>query len=391
MPRGADAVPLARAVPTSSPAASRARRRAQGHRARADRSSTDSSGSRAFAWHRLGYPVSDLATHRGRRGLAAAAVLLPLVLAGCGGYQDTLNPHSHAASDIANLFWVMMAVAFGGLALVTGLLVWAWVRRRRRGFPSDPDDPHPGERVGWWIVVGMGGVFPMAVVVALFIVSNWAIINVTQAPAASSTAMTIEAVGHQWYWEFRYPGTKTVKADEMHITVATRINLVATTADVIHSFWVPELNRKVDTIPGERNRILLYANRPGVYRGQCAEYCGLQHAHMAMLVFAQPKAQFQAWLRRQDASANPPQTALERRGEQVFLNGPCSSCHTIRGTGATGYLGPDLTHLASRTSLAGVTIPNLRADLAGWITDSQHFKPGNQMPDIRLTGPQLQS
>jgi cytochrome c oxidase subunit 2 len=314
---------------------------------------------------------------------------VPTVLAGCGGSQNALNPHSHASTDLANLFWVMMAVAFGGLALVTGLLVWAWIRRGRRGFGSDPDGPHPGEKPAWFVVVGMGVVFPLAVVVALFIVSDGLIVNVTQAPAASKTAMTIEAIGHQWYWEFRYPGTKAVTADEMHIPVDTRINLVATTADVIHSFWVPELNRKIDTIPGQRNRILIYANKAGVYRGQCAEYCGLQHAHMSMLVFAQPKAQFQAWLRREAAPAQTPKTALGRRGEQVFLNGPCSSCHSIRGTGATGYVGPDLTHLASRTTLGGLTIPNRRDYLARWIVDSQHFKPGNDMPDLQLTGAQL--
>jgi cytochrome c oxidase subunit 2 len=307
-----------------------------------------------------------------------------LALAGCGGSQDVLDPHSHAASDIANLFWVMTAVSFGGLALITGLLVFAWMRRGRRGFGADPAYPHPGEKPSWFVVVGMGVVFPLMVVAALFIVGNWAILNVTQAPAASSTAMTVEAVGHQWYWEFRYPGTRTVTADEMHIPVDTRINLVATTADVIHSFWVPALNRKIDTIPGQRNRILIYANRAGLYRGQCAEYCGLQHAHMAMLVFAQPKAQFRAWLRRQAAPA-----ASQRRGEQVFLNGACASCHTIRGTGATGYLGPDLTHLASRTTLAGVTIPDTRSYLARWITDSQHYKPGNEMPDLQLTRAQL--
>jgi cytochrome c oxidase subunit 2 len=314
-----------------------------------------------------------------------------LTVAGCGGSQDTLAPHSHAATDIANLFWVMMAVAFGGLALITGLLVFAWVRRGRRGFGADPDDPHPGEKPSWFVVVGMGVVFPLIVVVALFIVGDWAIVNVTQAPAASSTAMTVDAVGHQWYWEFRYPGTKAVTADEMHIPVDTRINLVATTADVIHSFWVPELNRKIDTLPGQQNRILLYSNKVGVFRGQCAEFCGLQHAHMGMLVFVQPKAQFQAWLKKQAAPASAPATALGRRGEQVFLSGPCSSCHTIRGTPARGFVGPDLTHLASRTTLAGVTIPNSRGYLSRWVVDSQYFKPGNAMPNFHLSGSQLQS
>lgn len=318
-------------------------------------------------------------------------MLVPTVLAGCGGYQNTLNPHSHAATDITNLFWVMTAVAFGGLALVTGLLVFAWLRRGRCGVAGDTDDPHPGERPAWFVVVGMGVVVPLTVVVALFIVSDWAIVNVTQAPAASSTAMTVKAVGHQWYWSFRYPGTKAVTADEMHIPVDTRVNLEATTADVIHSFWVPELNRKIDTIPGQQNRILLYANQADVYRGQCAEYCGLQHAHMGMLVFAQPKAEFRKWLRQQAAPAATPTTALERRGEQVFLNGACSSCHAIRGTSAKGYVGPDLTHLASRSMLAGLTIPNTPDYLAEWITHSQHFKPGNQMPNFPLPRAQVRA
>ena len=313
------------------------------------------------------------------------------MLAGCGGSQDTLAPHSHAAGDIANLFWVMMAVSFGGLALVTGLLVFAWVRRGRRGFGADPDDPHPGEKPAWFVVVGMGVVFPLTVIVALFIVGDWAIIHVTQAPAASSTSMTVDAVGHQWYWEFKYPGTKAVTADEMHIPVDTRVNLVATTADVIHSFWVPELNRKIDTIPGQQNRILLYADKVGVYRGQCAEFCGLQHAHMGMLVFVQPQAQFRSWLQRQAKPASAPTTALARRGENVFLDGACASCHTIRGTPARGFVGPDLTHLASRTTLAGVTIPNRRGYLARWVVDSQHFKPGNEMPDFSLQHAQLRA
>jgi cytochrome c oxidase subunit 2 len=160
---------------------------------------------------------------------------------------------------------------------------------------------------------------------------------------------------------------------------------------VIHSFWVPELNRKIDTIPGQRNRILLYADSPGVYRGRCSEYCGLQHAHMGILVFAQPAAQFRAWLAREARPARKPTGTLALTGERVFTTGPCQSCHTIRGTSADGITGPDLTHVASRTTLAAGTIPNRRDDLARWIQDAQHVKPGNQMPDLELRKRQVQA
>ncbi|HET7568732.1 MAG TPA: cytochrome c oxidase subunit II [Gaiellaceae bacterium] len=329
------------------------------------------------------------------RGTSFARRLWPLpvavlALAGCGGPQNALDPHSHPAHDIANLFWWMTGGAFVGLGLVVGLLVLSWLRRDTRGLPPDPDDPHPGEKAGWTVVVGLGVGLALATVIAVFVVSAQ-MLKVTQAPAASSTALTIQVVGHQWWWEIRYPGTTAVTANELHIPVGTRVNLVVGTADVIHSFWVPELNRKIDTIPGKKNRILLYADAPGVYRGECAEYCGLQHAHMSLKVFAQPPAQFRAWLANEAKPARAPTTALQRKGEQVVLNGPCSSCHTLRGTSASGYLGPDLTHLAGRTTLGAVTIPNRKGYLGGWILDSQHVKPGNEMPDVDLTGPQLQA
>jgi cytochrome c oxidase subunit 2 len=187
----------------------------------------------------------------------------------------------------------------------------------------------------------------------------------------------------------RYPDTRAVTANEIHIPARTPILLQATTADVIHSFWVPELNRKIDTIPGQVNEILLYADKPGQYRGQCAEYCGLQHTHMSMVVDAQPAAQFRAWLANQARPARTPAGGLAARGERVFMSGPCSSCHTIRGTPASGYVGPDLTHLATRQTLGALTVPNHPADLADWITNSQHVKPGNQMPDIQLPPAQL--
>jgi cytochrome c oxidase subunit 2 len=232
---------------------------------------------------------------------------------------------------------------------------------------------------------------PIVVIATLFVISDIFIIKTTQAPAAKTTKLTIQVIGHQWWWEVRYPGTDAVTANEIHIPVRTPVLVQATTADVIHSFWVPRLNRKIDTIPGQTNTIELYADAVGRYRGQCSEFCGLQHAHMGMYVFADPPARFRRWLAAQERPAVAPAGTLARQGEQVFVNGPCSSCHQIRGTSARGYVGPDLTHVESRTTLAALTIPNRRPELADWIVDSQHVKPGNQMPNVNLSAPQLRA
>lgn len=307
-------------------------------------------------------------------------LLATLIVAGCGrSEQSTLAPHSKEAREISDLFWKMMIGAWLGLGLVVALLVLSWFRRRRRG----------GDRAGHWLV-GVGGIaLPILVVAALFVFSDVFLIRDTQAPAASSTTMKLTVVAHQWFWEAHYPGSKAVVADEIHIPAATSIDLQVRTVDVIHSFWVPGLNRKIDVIPGRTNRILLRADRPGRFRGQCAEFCGLQHANMAFLVVAERPAAFRAWLAHQAEPAPTPSTPAERRGQRVFLDGACASCHAIRGTPASGRLGPDLTHLASRSMLAGLVIPNDRASLARWIVDSQRLKPGNRMPNIDLSQPAL--
>ncbi len=267
-----------------------------------------------------------------------------------------------------------------GLAFVTALLITAYVRRRSMGPGREP-----GERAGWIVILTLGVGVMVAGLVTLFVVSDVFVIRGTEAPAANSTKLTVRAVGHLWYWEFDYPGTKAVTADELHIPARTPVLVQVRSADVIHSFWVPELNRKIDAIPGQDNAVELYADHPGVYRGECNQYCGLQHAHMGFLVFADPPATFRKWLARQSQPARTTASA----GERVFMQGPCSSCHAIRGTPANSDVGPDLTHIASRTTLAGVTVANTPAQLARWITDSQSIKPGNQMPDIPLPAAKL--
>jgi cytochrome c oxidase subunit 2 len=316
------------------------------------------------------------------RVLTVALVVLCGTLAGCGGGQSALEPQSRASKEIATLWWWMFVIACVVFAGAVGLLGIAWLRRRRTGLPV-VESERPRLNLGLVIIFGIG--IPIVVNIALFVIANFVVIKDTEAPAATSTPITIEVAGRQWFWEVRYPGAGVVTANEIHIPARTRVNVVAVTGDVIHSFWVPQLNRKIDMVPGRRNRILLYADKPGRYRGQCAEFCGLQHAHMAMYVFADPPGRFRAWLRNMERPRLAPATTGERSGERIFLSEQCASCHTIRGTPARGDIGPDLTHVQTRTTLAGLTIPNNGVYLSTWIRNPQHVKPGNKMPSLGLT------
>jgi cytochrome c oxidase subunit II len=182
-----------------------------------------------------------------------------------------------------------------------------------------------------------------------------------------------------------------VVPNDIHVPVGVRVNTVVRTADVIHSFWVPELNRKMDAIPGQRNTVLLEPTEAGVYRGQCAEFCGLQHANMSLNVYADPPARFRAWLARQAAPARAPTTSAEKQGQQIFMSHQCADCHAIRGTSAKGRIGPDLTHVGSRQDLAGLVLSNTPENMLRWIDDPQSIKDGVKMPDLHLERDQLRS
>ena len=204
----------------------------------------------------------------------------------------------------------------------------------------------------------------------------------------TSNQITIRVTGHQWWWALEYvdptPSNTVTTANEIHIPVGRPIQIELNSTDVIHSFWVPSLHGKKDLVPGHRTTIWLQADRPGTYWGQCAEYCGLQHALMRLVVVAEPEDVFDAWLKGQRQSAAEPATDSEKHGQQVFLSTTCVMCHTITGTIAGGRVGPDLTHLASRSILAAGAIPNARGHLAGWIADPQTIKPGAKMPQNPL-------
>jgi cytochrome c oxidase subunit 2 len=307
------------------------------------------------------------------------------LLAGCGK-QSMLSTRSPQAHNIMLLWWWMLGISaivfFGAVAM----LVIAWFKRGVPGLPLFGERENIAE--GLVLVFGIG--IPAVVLVALFGVSDVYLVKQTSPPNPKSTAMTIHVIGEQWWWDIEYPGTAAVTANEIHIPARTRVNLVATTADVIHSFWVPALNRKIDLVPGRQNRILLYASSPGVFRGQCSQFCGFQHANMAMEVVAQAPAAFRAWLTHEasPASASTGVSGQAAVGQRLFMSSQCASCHRIAGTSANGLVGPDLTHVGSRSTLAALTIPNTPAEMAAWIRNPQAIKPGVRMPDLGLSSQQ---
>jgi cytochrome c oxidase subunit 2 len=322
---------------------------------------------------------------RGKRGICAGLTASALIfLTGCGrdNGQSALDPSSHPARDITNLWWgtlVAAAIVFAG---TVALIFLARLRRDREDFPLIGSD----EKRLDGLVVAFGIVIPVLALSALFYIADVGVLQTTDAPAKGETKMTIQVIGRQWWWEVRYPGG-AVTANEIHIPAGTPVKVELTTADVIHSFWVPELNKKIDTVPGHPNSLLLEAQKPGVFRGQCAEFCGLQHAKMSMRVYADPPAKYRAWLANESKPVGA--SVAQQPGFRTFTDNQCAGCHTLRGTSAKGRVGPDLTHVMSRKSLGALTLPNTQADLKAWIRDPQHFKPGNKMPALPLTDGQL--
>jgi cytochrome c oxidase subunit 2 len=320
-----------------------------------------------------------------RRVAGFIVIASSLLLAGCGSKQSELSTASKQSHDIGVLWWWMFgaaAIVFFGAVAMLGV---SWVRRATKGLPF------VGEResVPQALVLVFGIAIPVVALVTLFGVADVYLVGETSPPDPSSTTMTIDVIGHQWWWEVRYPSTGAVTANEIHMPVNTRVNVVATTGDVIHSLWVPAVNRKIDMIPGYRNRVLFDADRTGVFRGQCAQFCGFQHARMALKLFVQTPSAFHAWLTRMSAPARSPAGAKQRTGEHVFMTSQCESCHRIAGTPAQGTIGPDLTHVASRTTLASDTIANTPSELAAWIRNPQAIKPGDRMPDLGLPNPKV--
>jgi cytochrome c oxidase subunit 2 len=331
---------------------------------------------------------------RGAFALAACA----LATASCTGSQSVLNPAGPHAGSVSKLWWLMFYVCAAVYLLVMAFLVAALLRTRRRrggGETSDAPEVAPDEaRERRMSSVVVGGVAATVLILFVFLVAGLLATRSIYA-LADPNNLRIKVRGQQWWWEVEYENdvaSQTFKtANEIHIPVGRPVTIRLTSSDVIHSFWVPNLSGKRDLIPGHETTIWLQADRPGTYRGQCAEYCGLQHAHMAFVVVAEPVEQFNAWAEAQRRPAAAPSTAEQQHGQQVFLSAPCIMCHTIRGTDAGASVAPDLTHLASRQTIAAGMLPNTRGHLGGWVSNSQELKPGNRMPPNPLAPQDLQA
>jgi cytochrome c oxidase subunit 2 len=296
-------------------------------------------------------------------------------------FESVLAPAGPQAAHISWLWWVMFWVATAVFVVVFGLIVAAIVRGSRAARKDDG----PTE-AGLTLAVAIG-VAVTAVTLFGLLAATMSTHRAVLALGAES-ALTINVTGHQFWWEIEYddavPSRRVTTANEIHIPVGRPVVLKVTSRDVIHSFWAPNLHGKRDLVPGITSAIWLQADRPAVYRGQCAEFCGKQHAHMAFEIVAEPDADFDRWLDAQRQLAAAPATSASTHGRDVFMNAQCVLCHTVRGTPAAGRVGPDLTHLGSRGKIASGTLQTNAADIAAWVRDPQHVKPGSQMPPTRL-------
>jgi cytochrome c oxidase subunit 2 len=309
--------------------------------------------------------------------------------------QSAFDPAGPKAAAILHLNWYLLATATVIYVVVIGALFYVMRRATTRSVAfedGDADEPARERGRTRWVAAAVAA---SALILLLFI-----FVDVSTARSISRVGgekpLRIDVVGHQWWWEVTYPDTANPQnivetANEIHVPVGRAAFIKMRSDDVIHSFWAPNLDGKKDLIPGHETRTWFRADSAGVYRGQCAEFCGHQHAKMAFFIVAEPRIQFEHWLEAQKSEASKPADSLAQEGERVFLSGSCAMCHTISGTSAGSRFGPDLTHLASRRTIAAGTLPNNAGSLAGWILDPQSIKPGVKMPANRLDSRSLRA
>lgn len=314
-----------------------------------------------------------------------------LPLSACGGWQSALDAHGASAITLKQLIILIVAVC----SLVWGLVMAALIRalrlrRPERARPAAERDPRRERRMSGLVIAAT---IATMVVIAGFTVASF--LTTRALSMAGPDDLTIKIGGSQWWWNVQYldpqPEKNFQTANEIHIPVRRNVRFQLEGDDVIHSFWVPSLAGKQDLIPGRPNELSIRAERAGVYRGQCAEFCGLQHAHMAFLVIAETQEAFDKWAEAQRQPAINPADEESAAGRDAFVAKACASCHTIRGTLASGTTGPDLTHVGARKYIGAGLFETSRGSLAAWIADPQTLKPGNNMPMVPLTSEELRS
>jgi cytochrome c oxidase subunit II len=310
------------------------------------------------------------------------------LLTGCAWRQGALQPQAPKALAIARLgdffFWVDLFV----LIAVVGAAIWAFARALRRGYGADTQpltrDPPTERRLHRAVAA--------STLVSLLLLASMLVASIATGKRLDDLApvkpVRVKVTAHQWWWKIEYPGERpdeqVITANELYVPAGRPVELELTSADVIHSFWIPNLDGKHDLIPSHIYKTLLVAEQPGAYAGHCAEFCGYQHAHMDLLLVAKPPAEFQAWLAAQRGPAAEPQTPSEHHGRDLVERSACALCHNIAGSKAQGGVGPDLSHFASRATLAAGAAPRDRQTLTQWLRNPNQLKPGAQMPAVTL-------
>ncbi len=329
-------------------------------------------------------------------GRLVPLAVMAVVLAGCSltiqdGVLDSLAPEGPIAEDLAGLYWLVFWIATGVFVLVQGGLVYLLIRfRARQGDESEPRQVHGNAKleVVWTVI-------PILILAAIAVPTVSRVFKYTE---CAPDAYHVDVIGHQWWFEYRYPEAGIWTANELVIPTDQEVCLSMESDDVLHNFWIPKLNGKRYLVPGQETTLLMLADEPGEYFGHCAEFCGLSHARMRMRVIAKEPSDFEAWLAAQDLPAvEPTAGSLEAEGLELFNSLACSACHLIRGVNNSSVsnviaIGPELTHFASRGSFAGSTLEAEDPDaLAMWLADPPQWKPGSFMPDLDLTPAQIEA
>jgi cytochrome c oxidase subunit 2 len=297
--------------------------------------------------------------------------------------SSPFSPRSPQALAISNLLVVSLIISALVFALVLGLVLYVVVRYRQRPGQGEPRQVSSNTKleIAWTVA-------PTVLLAGVFVAS---FITMRSVDPPANRQPDIIVTGHQWWWQVEYPKSGVVTANEIHVPTGRQLLFQLNAADVIHDFWVPQMGPKRDMIPGKPNYIWLAADKPGVYSGACAEFCGLQHAWMLIRVVAQPPAEFDAWLRQEQTAAAAPAGGDAARGARLFQSMTCANCHAIQGTAAKAQAGPALSHLASRQTLGAGVMQHTPENLAKWITNPQQIKPGAQMPGYNLADADLRA